>query len=67
VAQCRLLTAADIAQFEPGARQESPTPSSAGIPPSAPAIVPPTLGSIVTGQDNPLATSGGMDFTNLSG
>jgi len=61
------VSAADIAQFEPGARQESPTPSSAGIPPSAPAIVPPTLGSIVTGQDNPLATSGGMDFTNLSG
>ena len=61
------VSAADIAQFEPGARQESPTPSSASIPPSAPAIVPPTLGSIVTGQDNPLATSGGMDFTNLSG
>jgi len=61
------VSAADIAQFEPGARQESPTPSSAGIPPSVPAIVPPTLGSIVTGQDNPLATSGGMDFTNLSG
>ena len=61
------VSAADIAQFEPGARQERPTPSSASIPPSAPAIVPPTLGSIVTGQDNPLATSGGMDFTNLSG
>ena len=32
------VSAADIAQFEPGARQESPTPSSASIPPSAPAI-----------------------------
>ena len=31
---------------------------------TTPAIpVPPTLPSIVTGQDNPLATSGGMDFT----
>jgi len=32
------VSAADIAQFEPGARQESPPPSSASIPPSAPAI-----------------------------
>jgi hypothetical protein len=32
------VSAADIAQFEPGARQESPTPSSASIPPSAPAV-----------------------------
>ena len=32
------VSAADIAQFDPGARQSSPTPSSASIPPSAPAI-----------------------------
>ena len=57
------VSAADIAQFDPGARTSSPTPSAATIPPSAPAIIPPTLGSIVTGQDNPLATSGGMDYT----
>jgi hypothetical protein len=38
---------------DPGARKDSPQP----------ATVPATLPSIVTGQDNPLATSGGMDFT----
>jgi hypothetical protein len=31
--------------------------------PSNTTIVPQTLSSIATGQDNPLATSGGMDFT----
>lgn len=39
-----------------GARQDTPTPSNT-------AIVPQTLPSIAAGQDNPLATSGGMDFT----
>jgi hypothetical protein len=29
--------------------------------------IPATLSSIVTGQDNPLATAGGMDFNQLSG
>lgn len=38
---------------DPGTRKDSPQP----------AVVPATLPSIVTGQDNPLATSGGMDFT----
>lgn len=51
----------DIAQFEPGARAEKPNPSSASIAPGVPN--PATLPSLVTGQDNPLSTPGGMDFT----
>jgi len=37
---------------DPGARKDTPTPA-----------IPATLPSIVTGQDNPLATADGMDFT----
>ena len=37
------------------------TPPPKKIPPAP--TVPATLSSIVTGQDNPLATTGGMDFT----
>ena len=36
-------------------------PPGKNVPPAP--VVPPTLSSIVTGQDNPLATTGGMDFT----
>jgi hypothetical protein len=36
-------------------------PPAKKVPPAP--VVPPTLSSIVTGQDNPLATTGGMDFT----
>ena len=62
------VSAADIAQFDPGARQSTDAPTSASIPPApAAAVVPPTLSTIVTGQDNPQATSGGMDFSQLSG
>ena len=58
------VSAADIAQFDPGARQTTDTPKT---PPPGPApVVPPTLGSIVTGQDNPLATPDGYDFSQLS-
>ena len=32
------VSAADIAQFDPGARQSSPTPTASRIPPSAPAV-----------------------------
>jgi hypothetical protein len=57
------VSAAGIAQFEPGARTSSPTPAAASTPPGAAPVVPPTLPSMVTGQDNPLATSSGMDYT----
>jgi len=59
------VSAADIAQFDPGARQSTAEPKT--TPPSPPPVVPPTLGSIVTGQDNPLATPDGYDFSQLSG
>ena len=38
-----------------------PKPAPQGT--ATPAVIPQTLSSKVTGQDNPLATSGGMDFT----
>ena len=56
------VSVASLAQFDPGARQSTPTVQSPAPGPSA-VVVPPTLSTIVTGQDNPLATSGGMDFT----
>ena len=60
------VSAADIAQFDPGARQSTVAPSNTTTPPSPPPVVPPTLGSIVTGQDNPLAASDGYDYSQLS-
>ena len=46
-------------------RVDSPQPVTS--PAAAPAPVPATLSSIVTGQDNPLATADGADFSQLSG
>ena len=43
-------------------RTTTPAPAVTA-PSSAPDPIPATLSSIATGQDNPLATAGGMDFT----
>ena len=47
---------------DPGARQTTSAPAVSAPSPAADPI-PATLSSIATGQDNPLATAGGMDFT----
>lgn len=52
-------TGAKNNESDPGARQSTPIPNIGG----SGDLVPPTLPSLVTGQDNPLATSDGMDFT----